>query len=253
MAHIQLKPGTAYSADSGYKDDESYFRDLATCYTHTIETLYDHGCRFIQIDDPHLTYFCDTSFLAGCTKDKTDTDALLALYINVYAWILEPIIIQKPAKYADLRIGIHLCRGNMLGSTHWVSGSYEQIANKLFNDTKHIDTFYLEFDDESRAGGFKPLRYLPRGKNVVLGLVSTKSAELEDTEVLRGKIHEAAKVVAQAWGSSEDVALREALAISPQCGFSSHSAKGGIGMTWDKQWEKLELLRDVAKEVWSTS
>ncbi|KAJ9650241.1 hypothetical protein H2198_010443 [Neophaeococcomyces mojaviensis] len=248
--HIQLKPGTAWATGSGYSDDESYFRDLASCYTRTIEILYDHGCRFVQIDDPHLTYFCDVGFLNGCARDGTDTDTLLDLYIKVYSWIFQPIMSQRPTKYADLRIGMHLCRGNMAGSTHWVSGSYDKIAKKLFNDTEYIDTFYLEFDDESRVGGFEPLQYLPKGKSVVLGLVSTKDAELEDKEILQKKIHKAAKVIAQAWNSSEEEALREALAISPQCGFSSHSVKGGVGMTWEKQWDKLELLRDVAREVW---
>ncbi|KAK5085887.1 hypothetical protein LTR05_005176 [Lithohypha guttulata] len=248
--HIQLKPGTASTPDSGYKDDESYFRDLAACYTKTIETLYDHGCRYVQIDDPHLTYFCDEGFLAGCAKDGTDTDKLLDLYIKVYSWIFEPI--RGSSKYADLKTGMHLCRGNMLGSTHWVSGGYEKIAKKLFNETEGIDTFYLEFDDETRAGGFEPLRFLPRGKHAVLGLVSTKTAEMENREVLVRKINEASRVIAQAWGVSEQEALVEALAISPQCGFSSHSAKGGLGMTREKQWEKLELLRDVARKVWTS-
>ena len=246
--HIQLKPGTAYTSESGYTDDESYFRDLASCYTQTIVTLYDHGCRFVQIDDPHLTYFSDQTFLAGCAKDDTDTDALLDLYIKVYSWIFEPI--RADPKYADLRTGMHLCRGNMLGSTHWVSGSYEKIAEKLFSDAVGIDTFYLEFDDEKRAGGFEPLRFLPRGKNVVLGLVSTKVAEMEDRAVLANKVKEAANIIAEAWNVSVEQACGEALAISPQCGFSSHSAKGGLGMTWDRQWKKLELLRDLARATW---
>ncbi|KAK5938523.1 hypothetical protein PMZ80_009494 [Knufia obscura] len=246
--HIQLKPGTAYTPESGYRNDEAYFRDLASCFTRAITTLYDHGCRFIQIDDPHLTYFCDASFLSGCAKDGTSTDDLLDLYIKVYSWIFQPI--KSDSKYSDLRVGMHLCRGNMVGSHHWVSGGYEKIAKKLFNDTVGIDTFYLEFDDEERAGGFEPLRYLPRGKNVVLGLVSTKVADLEDKEVLVRKVKEAGKIIADAFGVGEKEAIDEALAISPQCGFSSHSMKGGKGMTWDRQWEKLELLGDVAREIW---
>ena len=247
--HVQLKPGTAYTPESGYKDDEAYFRDLATCYTKTIKTLYDHGCRFVQLDDPHLTYFCDTTFLSGCAKDGTNTDDLLDLYIKVYSWILEPI--KSDSKYSDLRVGMHLCRGNMAGSTHWVSGGYEKIAQKLFNDAAGIDTFYLEFDDEERAGGFEPLSYLPRGKNVVLGLVSTKVADIEDKGMLVKKVEQASNIIADAWGVDAKEARDEALAISPQCGFSSHSMGKGKGMTWDRQWEKLELLRDVAEEIWS--
>lgn len=246
--HIQLKPGTAYTRDSGYEDDEAYFKDLAKCYTKTIEALYEAGCRFVQIDDPHLTYFCDEGFLAGCQKDRTDTDALLDLYIKVYSWIIEPL-----AKYTDLRTGMHLCRGNMVGSTHWVSGGYEKIAKKLFNDTTGIDTFFLEFDDAERAGGFEPLRFLPRGRNVVLGLVSTKTGEIEDKDTIVNKVMQAAEVIAQGWGQSHQQVLQEALAISPQCGFSSHAMKGGLGMTWEKQWQKLELLRDVSLAVWPDS
>lgn len=246
--HAHLKPGTAYTPESGYKDDEAYFRDLASCYTRTVETLYDHGCRYIQVDDPHLTYFCDTAFLAGCAKDGTNTDALLDLYIMVYAWVFEPF--KKDPKYADLRVGMHLCRGNMPGSKHWVTGGYEKIAQKLFNGATGIDTFYLEFDDEERAGGFEPLRHLPRGKSVVLGLVSTKVPDLEDKGMLVKKVEEASRFIADAWGVDAKEARDEALAISPQCGFSSHSASGAKGMNWDRQFEKLELLRDVAKEIW---
>lgn len=246
--HIQLKPGTAYTPESGYKDDEGYFRDLAKCYTRTIEALYDAGCRFVQIDDPHLTYFCDEGFLGGCAKDGTDTDALLDLYIKVYSWIFEPL--AKSGKYNDLRTGMHLCRGNMSGSTHWVSGGYGKIAKKLFNDTVGIDTFFLEFDDEKRAGGFEPLRFLPRGKHVVLGLVSTKTGEVEDKDKIVNKVMQAAGIIAEGWNRTHQDALHEALAVSPQCGFSSHSMKGGSGMTWDKQWEKLELLRDVTQAIW---
>lgn len=249
--HIQLKPGTAYANGSGYKDDEAYFRDLAACYTRVIETLYDHGCRFIQIDDPHLTYFCDATFLAGCEKDGTHTDELLDLYINVYTWIFEPL--KSESKYADLEVGMHLCRGNMIGSTHWVSGGYEKIAKKLFNETSGIHTFYLEFDDVERTGGFEPLRFLPRGKCVVLGVVSTKDAKLEDEDMLIKRVKAAANVIAQAWGVDQEQVLQEALAISPQCGFSSHAAKGGLGMTMEKQWQKLDLLKRVANDIWPES
>lgn len=246
--HIQLKSGTAYTKESGYTNDAAYFRDLAACYVRIIETLYDHGCRFIQIDDPHLTYFCDAAFLAGCEKDGTNTDELLNLYIQVYSWIFGPL--KSNGKYADLEVGIHLCRGNMAGSTHWVSGGYEKIAEKLFNDTSGIHTFYLEFDDVERTAGFEPLRFLPRGKCVVLGVVSTKKAELEEKSRLVEKIKIAANIIAEAWGVTQSEALREAIAISPQCGFSSHSLKGGLGMTWERQWEKMDLLRQVASEVW---
>ncbi|KAI1141846.1 UROD/MetE-like protein [Hypoxylon sp. FL0543] len=239
--HIQLKPGTAWTKESGYTSDQEYFDDLAKCYAAELQTLYDAGLRNIQVDDPHLTYFCSSQFVEGCKKDGTDVDALLDLYTRTHNQLLA----SKPA---DLHAGMHLCRGNMSGSTHWVSGSYEKIAYKLFNETGY-QTYYLEFDDVERAGGFEPLRFLPKGKNVVLGLVSTKTAELEDPAVLKEKISAAAAVIAAAQGISRDEAM-DCLAISPQCGFSSSSLAGGKGMTMERMWEKLELVRDVAKEVW---
>lgn len=239
--HIQLKPGTAYTANSGYKSDEEYFGDLAKCYAAELKTLYDAGLRNVQIDDPHLTYFCSSQFLDGCKKDGTNTDDLLDLYIRTHNQVLA----NKPA---DLHVGVHLCRGNMSGSTHWVSGSYENIAHKLFNQTDY-QTYYLEFDNFERDGGFEPLRFLPKGKNVVLGLVSTKTAELEDRADVEAKIREAAKVIAEAQGVSVEEAL-DCLALSPQCGFSSSSLAGGKGMTIEKMWEKLELVKDVAHDVW---
>lgn len=246
--HIQLKPGKAFTDSSGYTNDESYFHDLAACYTRIIQTLYDHGCRFIQIDDPHLTYFCDATFLAGCEKDGTDTNELLNLYIKVYSWIFQPL--KSTNKYVNLEVGMHLCRGNMMSSTHWVSGGYEKIAKKVFNDTSGIHTFFLEFDDVQRTGGFEPLRFLPQGKCVVLGIISTKIAELEDKDKLIQRVKSAADVIAQAWGTEPQQVLRDVLALSPQCGFSSHAAKGGLGMTWERQWEKLGLLREIAQELW---
>ncbi|KAI0898908.1 UROD/MetE-like protein [Annulohypoxylon nitens] len=239
--HIQLKPGTAWTKESGYTSDQEYFDDLAKCYAAELQTLYDAGLRNIQVDDPHLTYFCSSQFLEGCRKDGTDTDELLNLYTRTHNQLLA----NKPA---DLHAGMHLCRGNMSGSTHWVSGSYEKIAYKLFNETDY-QTYYLEFDDLERAGGFEPLRFLPKGKNVVLGLISTKTPELEDPNVIKERVHAAAKVIASAQGVSKEEAIG-CLAISPQCGFSSSSLAGGIGMTTETMWQKLQLVRDVARDIW---
>lgn len=240
--HIQLKPGTAFSEESGYQTDREYFQDLAKAYAAEIKALYDAGCRNIQVDDPHLTYFCSSQFLGGCKVDGIDSEALLDLYLEAHNMFLR----EKPGE--DLHMGMHLCRGNMSGSTHWVSGSYDKIASKLFTKTNY-DTYYLEFDDLERTGGFEILQFLPKGKNVVLGLVSTKKAELEDAGVLQSSIAEAAKEVAKGQGISQEEALG-CLAISPQCGFSSSSLKGGLGMTGELMWQKLELVRDTARKVW---
>ncbi|KAK8074150.1 5-methyltetrahydropteroyltriglutamate-homocysteine methyltransferase [Apiospora phragmitis] len=239
--HIQLKPGTAWTKESGYTSDEQYFDDLAKCYAAEFRTLYDAGLRHIQIDDPHLTYFCSPPFLEGCARDGTDPDALLDLYIRTHNQLLR-------GAPADLHMGVHLCRGNMAGSTHWVSGSYETIAHKLFRETDY-GTYLLEFDDRARSGGFEPLRFLPEGKNVVLGLVSTKTAELEDRAAVVAAIWQAAGVVAGAQKISMEQALG-CLALSPQCGFSSSSLAGGVGMTMERMWEKLELVKSIVEEVW---
>ena len=239
--HIQLKPGTAFTKDSGYNSDEQYFHDLATAYRSEIEALYDEGLRNLQIDDPHLTYFCSSQFLNGCKKDGTDTDALLELYFDVHNQILSNLP-------EDLHMSIHLCRGNMSGSTHWVSGSYEQIAKNLFTKTPY-QTYFLEFDDAEHQGGFEPLRFLPKGKNVILGLVSTKRPELEKTEDLNSAIGQAADVIAKAQGISHAEALG-VLGVSPQCGSASSSLAGGKGVTMDIMWQKLMLVRDVARQIW---
>ncbi|KAK5128168.1 hypothetical protein LTR08_004094 [Meristemomyces frigidus] len=240
--HIQLKPGTAFTASSGYGSDEEYFKDLGKAYTAEIKALYDEGVRCIQVDDPNLTYFCSSQFINGCKADGTDTDALLDMYLEAHNYFLR----QRPGK--DLSMGMHLCRGNMSGSTHWVSGSYEQIAEKLFTKTNY-ETYYLEFDDTTRQGGFEPLRFLPKGKNIVLGLVSTKKTDLEDAGELKAKIEQAAEVVAKGQGISKEEAL-DCLALSPQCGFSSSSLAGGKDMTMELMWKKLGLVRDTAELAW---
>ena len=240
--HIQLKPGTAFTSTSGYKTDAEYFKALGKAYASEIEALYSAGCRNIQIDDPHLTYFCSSQFLDGCKKDGVDADALLDLYLEAHNYFLR----VKPGD--DLHMGTHLCRGNMSGSTHWVSGSYDKIAQKLFTKTDY-NSYYLEFDDAERTGGFECLQYLPQGKNVVLGLVSTKKADLENAEDLRRGITEAADWVAKGQGISKEQAL-DSLSLSPQCGFSSSSLAGGKDMTDERMWEKLILVRDTARSVW---
>lgn len=239
--HIQLKAGTAYTADSGYTSDEQYFEDLASAYRSEIKALYDEGLRNIQVDDPHLTYFCSSQFLEGCKKDGTDTEALLDLYLKAHNLILKDLP-------EDLHMGVHLCRGNMAHSTHWVSGSYEHVAEKLFNETNY-ETYFLEFDDTERQGGFEPLRFLPRGKNVILGLVSTKSPEIERHEDINLAVGKAVNVIAEAQGVEQVEAL-ECLGLSPQCGFSSSSLAGGAGVTMDIMWEKLLLVRDAARRLW---
>lgn len=241
--HFPLKSGIAYYKESGYADDEQYFEDLGKAYAAEIKALYDEGCRNIQIDDPNLTYFCSTQFLEGCKKDGTDTEALLDLYLRTHNMFLK----DRPGH--DLHIGTHLCRGNMSHSTHFASGSYENIAEKLFTMTDY-DTYFFEFDDAERQGGFEPLRFLPKGKNVVLGVVSTKRAGLESVDRSKVQVGEAAEIIAKAQGVTVEEA-KDCLAVSPQCGFSSSSLAGGKDMTMDRMWEKLVLVRNAARQIWT--
>ncbi|OCL10830.1 5-methyltetrahydropteroyltriglutamate-homocysteine methyltransferase [Glonium stellatum] len=239
--HMLLKVGTAWSPSSGYTSDKEYFEDLAAAYRQEIRTLYDAGLRNIQVDDPNMTYFITEPFLSGCKKDGVDPDELLDMYI----WVHNLCLMGKPA---DLHVGIHLCRGNLAGSVHVTSGSYERIARRLFQEMQY-DTFYLEYDTE-RAGGFEPLRFLPREKNVVLGVISTKMAELEDIDMLEDRVKEAAGVIARAQNRTVEEVLEQQIGVSPQCGFSSMSEGGGIGVTENRMWEKLELVRNLAARLW---
>jgi methionine synthase II (cobalamin-independent) len=137
----------------------------------------------------------------------------------------------------------------MTSSTHVTTGSYEGIAKKIFTQLDY-NTFYLEYDDSERSGGFEPLRHLPVGKNVVLGVVSTKVAKLEDLDALVRRVERAADVIAKAQGRIREVVLKEVLGVSPQCGFASMSVGGGKDMSMERMWEKLVLVRELAKRIW---
>ncbi|KAJ5960766.1 uncharacterized protein N7479_007916 [Penicillium vulpinum] len=238
--HMQMGVGTAYRPEA-YSSDEEYFQDLAAAYAAEWQLLYDEGLRSIQVDDPCLLFFVSDEFRAGCVADGVDPDAMLAQYICAHNLCIS----QKPK---DLHVGIHLCRGNMAGSTHIMSGSYERIAKSIFAELNY-DTYYLEYDTE-RAGDFEPLRHLPISKNVVLGVVSTKSPELEDLDELVSRVYAASEVIARGQGRTVAEILDTSLGVSPQCGFASMSLGGGKGMTMELMWEKLVLVRDLADRIW---
>ena len=238
--HMQLAKGTAYSS-SVYSSDKDYFADLAAAFRAEFAALYSAGLRSIQIDDPNLTFFMTDEFLEGCVADGIDSDKLLDLYI----WAHNACLVDVPE---DLHIGIHLCRGNMASSTHVVSGSYERIAKRIFQGLNY-ETYYLEYDSE-RAGDFEPLRHLPVGKNVVLGVVSTKNPKMESLDDLVCKVESAADVIARGQGKTMEAVVQASLGVSPQCGFASMSQGGGVGFTEERMWEKLVLVRDVARKIW---
>jgi 5-methyltetrahydropteroyltriglutamate--homocysteine methyltransferase len=210
-----------------YPDIAEFYADLAAVYRAEIADLAAAGCRYLQIDEVNLAYLCDPNLRKEVAGLGEDAEALP----DAYARLLNDAIAGKPG---DMVVAMHLCRGNFAGA--WVAeGGYEPVADLLFNAIG-ADAYFLEYDSP-RAGGFEPLRFLPRGKTAVLGLVTTKARRLEAKDDLKRRIDEAARF-----------APLEQLGLSPQCGFAS--GIGGETMTIDDQVRKLELVADTAREVW---
>lgn len=212
---------------NSYPDMDEFFVDLADCYRAEIKALYDAGCRYIQLDDTNLAYLCDPKMRAAAVERGEDPNELP----RTYSTLINSVIDNRPE---DLTIGIHLCRGNYR-STWFAEGGYEPVAEILFNNI-NVDAYFLEYDDE-RSGDFAPLRFVPKNKVVVLGIMSSKVAELESTASLITRIKEATQYMPL-----------ENMCISPQCGFSS--THHGNALTHEQQWAKLELAVKVAQEVW---
>ncbi|MDQ5848963.1 MAG: 5-methyltetrahydropteroyltriglutamate--homocysteine S-methyltransferase [Pseudomonadota bacterium] len=211
-----------------YRDREAYFADLARIYREEIAELAAEGCSYLQLDDTALPCNCDARAREDVAARGEDADELTERYVS----LINECISEKPGNMA---VAIHLCRGNLKGA--WMAeGSYEPIADALFNRL-NVDTYCLEYDS-SRAGSFAPLRFVPKGKRVILGLVSTKTPVLETKDFLRRQIETAAKHVPL-----------EQLGIGPQCGFSSGGG-GGQTVTQDDTRRKLERIMEVAGEMW---
>jgi len=225
---LHFHGGRASVSQVAYPDIEAFFDDVTQVYRQEIAALERAGCRYIQIDDPLMTYFISERMRQEVLQAGDDPEARLDQYIALTnACIAE--------RSADTTIGIHVCRGN--SKSGWIAeGGYERIAQKVFSGL-HVDHFLLEYDDE-RSGDFEPLRFIPQDVRVVLGLVTTKFGRLEAKDDLKRRIDEASRWV--------DL---ERLAISPQCGFAS-TVEGNI-ITHDDQWKKLRLVCEVAKEVWA--
>ena len=211
-----------------YPDMDGFFADLGEAYHNAVAAFGAAGCRYLQLDEVNIAYLCDPEQIAGLKARGEHVDNLLA----IYAGMLNRAIEGRPD---GMTIGMHLCRGNF--RSHWVaSGGYEPVAEVLFNQI-NADAYFMEYDSD-RAGGFEPLRFVPRGnKVVVLGLVTTKSGVLETKDELKRRIDQAAQYLPL-----------EQLALSPQCGFAS-TEEGNL-LTEDEQWRKLELCVDVARDVW---
>lgn len=223
-----LMGGPAAISDDAYPDPDAFWADLVTAYREEVTQLYSAGCRYLQMDDVGFAYLCDPEFRARMEARGEDPDALVVRYRDAMNAVIE----DRPD---DLIVSTHMCRGNF--RSRWVaSGGYEPIAEVVFGGL-NVDAFFLEFDSD-RAGGFEPLRFIPAGRTAVLGLVTSKTPELEDPAELTARIDEA----------SAHVSLDQ-LALSPQCGFSS--SHHGNELTEDDQWAKLRLVVDVASTVWT--
>jgi 5-methyltetrahydropteroyltriglutamate--homocysteine methyltransferase len=227
---MHFRGGRAAIDARAYPDINEFYGDLARVYREEIHDLAQAGCEYLQIDEVNLAYLCDPDLRRQVTNIGEDPATLP----KTYAKLLNDTIAGRPR---DMVVCMHLCRGNFAGA--WVAeGGYDPIAELLFNDIG-VDGYFLEYDSP-RAGGFAPLRFLPKGKVAVLGLVTTKSARLESRDELKRRIEEAARF-----------APIEQLALSPQCGFSS--GIGGNAMTVADEIAKLALVVETAREVWGSA
>jgi 5-methyltetrahydropteroyltriglutamate--homocysteine methyltransferase len=211
-----------------YPDIDQFFDDLASTYQQAIRAFYDAGCRYLQLDDTVWAYLCSAEQLAQAKARGDDVDRLQERYARTINKALE----SKPA---DMTITMHVCRGNFRST--WISsGGYEPVAETVLAGL-NLDGYFLEYDTE-RAGGFEPLRFLPKGnKIVVLGLVTSKSGTLENKKDIEKRIAEATRYVSL-----------DQLALSPQCGFAS-TEEGNV-LTEDAQWAKLREIVEISREVW---
>ncbi|MFM9968579.1 MAG: 5-methyltetrahydropteroyltriglutamate--homocysteine S-methyltransferase [Burkholderiales bacterium] len=227
---LHFRGGRAAISKSHYPDIEAFYADLAEVYRQELRALYEAGCRYAQIDETNLAFLCDPKIRAQVVALGENPDTLPA----TYAKLLNDVLRDKPV---DFVIGMHLCRGNHASS--WMAeGAYDPVAEVIFGGI-NVDALFVEYDSP-RAGGFAPLRYLGKNRVAVLGLVTTKTAQLESKDDLKRRIDEAAKY-----------APLEQLALSPQCGFASTIL--GNKLTEDDQRRKLDLVTQTAREVWGTS
>jgi 5-methyltetrahydropteroyltriglutamate--homocysteine methyltransferase len=224
---LHFRGGRQAISTDVYPNIEDFFDDLTAAYREEIADLGRRGCTYLQLDDTNLAYLCDPEIRERTAARGDDPDDLTRLYCR----LVNDAIRDRPA---SMTVGIHLCRGNFQSA--WVAqGGYEPVAEILFQKMK-VDAFFLEYDDE-RSGDFAPLRFMPRDKSVVLGLMSSKHPEVEGADQIKARIEEAAHFV--------DL---DQCALSHQCGFSS--TVHGNKLTIDEQWPKLARMVEVADQVW---
>ncbi|MBK8904323.1 MAG: 5-methyltetrahydropteroyltriglutamate--homocysteine S-methyltransferase [Anaerolineaceae bacterium] len=224
---VHFRGGRAAIDINAYPDMDEFFVDLAQVYRDEIEALYAAGCRYIQLDDTNLAYLCDPKMRQDVLDRGDDPNELP----HTYAALINSVIDGRPQ---DLTVAVHMCRGNFR-STWFAQGGYEPVAEVLFNEL-NVDAYFMEYDDE-RSGDFSPLRFVPDNKTVVLGVVTSKTGNLESSAYIIQRIKEAAQYMPL-----------ENMCLSPQCGFSS--TVHGNELTEAAQWAKLEMIVNTAREVW---
>ncbi|SRR5579871_1659102 len=225
--YLHMRGGRKVVSESAYPDMEEFWSDIVQAYRAEIADLAAAGCTYLQLDDVSISYLCDADIRAQISRDGEDASRLPAKY----AGVINAILAGRPP---GLAVTMHTCRGNF--QSMWMaSGGYEAVAEAVFGQTG-VDGFFLEYDTE-RAGGFEALRFVPPGRKVVLGLISSKRAELESKDELKRRIDAAARHIPL-----------EQLCLSPQCGFAS--THHGNRITQDIQKRKLELAVETAQEVW---
>ena len=224
---LHMRGGRDAVDKQAYPDMDRFYSDLAQVYREEIRALAELGCTYLQLDDPNMAYLCDEKMRESVRRIGEDPNQLP----RIYAKLINDSIADRPA---NMTVCMHICRGNFRSA--WAAeGGYDPVAEILFNEFK-LDGFFLEYDSP-RAGSFSPLRFVPKQKKIVLGLVTTKSGEMETADQLKRRIDEAAQYVPL-----------EQLALSPQCGFSSTVLGNNISV--DAEVAKLSLVVRVASEVW---
>ncbi len=225
---LHFRGGRGGISRAAYPELEpAFYDDVAAAYGDELRSLAAAGCSYVQMDDTNMAYLCDERMREAARSRGDDPNELP----HRYAAFINKVVAHKPA---GMTLAMHLCRGNFK-STHAAAGNYEPVAEALLAEMD-LDAYFLEYDDE-RSGDFRPLRYLPRGKTVVLGLVTTKFGQMESKDSLKRRIDEAAKY-----------APMEQLCLSPQCGFSSTVHGNNIAV--EDQRHKLRLVVETAQEVW---
>ncbi|HEU5444423.1 MAG TPA: 5-methyltetrahydropteroyltriglutamate--homocysteine S-methyltransferase [Pseudolabrys sp.] len=224
---LHFRYGRDAVPESIYPDMADFYRDLGQSYRKAVRAFADAGCRYLQLDEVNFTYLCDPKLRAQVAGRGDDPEKLP----SIYAGMINAAISDIPP---DMTIAMHLCRGNFQ-STFVASGGYEPVAEILFN-TINVHAYFMEYDTD-RAGGFEPLRFVPKAKTIVLGLITSKSGRLESKDDIKRRIDQATKFLSL-----------EQLCLSPQCGFAS-TEEGNL-LAEDEQWAKLRMVVELSEEVW---